>query len=183
VNGSGSAGRGCAHQRTCATAFGEAVPEAKRLAFRRDQTHNLNANDSHFYSWENRIVGLTPAEQPFLEDGMDDHLTYQTPLAPRNASKQNAHLVASLLHLMSHYSARSEREEPCIKLAAVIERHLTALSRLPGVDPVLRASCEQLSETWGDLVDVRLPVPTKRNIFARFMNLDRKRNARCSGVA
>jgi hypothetical protein len=115
---------------------------------------------------------------------MDDDFTDQPLLAPRDAGKQNARLLASLLHLMSHYSVRSGNEEPCIKLAVVIERHLTALSRLPGVDPVLRASCEQLSDTWGDLVDVRLlPVPTRRNIFARLMNIDRKGNAMRRGNA
>jgi hypothetical protein len=129
------------------------------------------------------MMELTLAERPFLEDGMDYHMTYQTPLAPQDFCNQNALLVGSLLHLMSHYSARSQHEEPCVKLAAVIERHLTALSRAPGVDPVLRASCEQLGEIWGDLVDVALPPPMKPNIFARFMNLDRKRNARCNGDA
>lgn len=114
---------------------------------------------------------------------MDYHLTYRTPVVPRDAVDQHARLVASLLHLMSHYSVRSEKEEPCIKLAAVIERHLTALSRLPGVDPVLRASCEQLSETWGDMVDVRLPVPTRRNIFARLMSMDRNRPGMRGGTA
>ena len=109
---------------------------------------------------------------------MDYHITYQAPLAPQDCCNQNALLVGSLLHLMSHYSARSQQEEPCLKLAAVIERHLAALSRVPGIDPVLRASCEQLSETWGDLVDVSLPVPTKSTLFARFMSLNQKRGLR-----
>lgn len=135
------------------------------------------------YICEDRFVELTLAERLFPEDGMDYYFTDQLLLTPRGAGNQNARLVASLLHLMSHYSVRSENEEPCIKLAVVIERHLTALSRLPGVDPVLRASCEQLSETWADLVDVRLPVPSKRNIFARLMNIERKGSARRGGNA
>lgn len=113
---------------------------------------------------------------------MDYQFTDRTLPAPQDSRNQNALLVASLLHLMSHYSARSQQDEPCLKLAAVIERHLTALARVPGVDPVLRASCEQLSETWGDLVDVRLPAPTRRNIFARFMNMDGKRSAAAGAV-
>jgi hypothetical protein len=80
-------------------------------------------------------------------------------------------LVASLLHLMSHYTARGDGEQPCVKLASVIERHLCALSRLPDIDPVLRATCEQLAERWAVLVDERLPrvQPAKQPLLARFM--------------
>lgn len=83
---------------------------------------------------------------------------------------QDALLVASLLHLMSHYTVRGESEQqPCVKLASVIERHLCALSRLPEIDPVLRATCEQLAEQWAGLVDAKLPAPSKQPLLARFM--------------
>lgn len=87
------------------------------------------------------------------------------------ARSQDVMLVASLLHLMSHYTARGEGEQPCVKLASVIERHLCALSRLPDVDPVLRATCEQLAERWAGLVDERMPrpQPAKQPLLARFM--------------
>ena len=84
---------------------------------------------------------------------------------------QDALLVASLLHLMSNYSARGDGEQPCVKLASVIERHLCALSRLPTIDPVLRATCEQLADQWANVVDTRLPppAPTRVPLLARFM--------------
>ena len=90
------------------------------------------------------------------------------PQAPRS---QDVLLVASLLHLMSHYTARTDGEQPCVKLASVIERHLCALSRLPDVDPVLRATCEQLADRWAGLVDEQLPrsQPTRQPLLARFM--------------
>nr|WP_229451908.1 hypothetical protein [Massilia niastensis] len=69
---------------------------------------------------------------------------------------------------MSHYTARGEGEPPCVKLASVIERHLCALSRLPEIDPVLRATCEQLAEQWAGMVDARLP-PARQPLLARFM--------------
>jgi hypothetical protein len=50
------------------------------------------------------------------------------------------------------------------------------LSRSSGVDPLLRATCEQLSEKWGDLVEVKLAPPAKRNFFARLISIDRKSN-------
>ena len=84
------------------------------------------------------------------------------------ARSQDVLLVASTLHLMSHY-ARADGEQPCVKLASVIERHLCALSRLPDADPVLRATCEQLAERWAGLVDEQLPRPVKQPLLARFM--------------
>jgi len=83
--------------------------------------------------------------------------------------KQDMLLVASLLHLMSHYTARAGGEQPCVKLASVIERHLSALARLPEIDPVLRATCEQLTERWAGLVDEQLPQPVRQPLLARFM--------------
>jgi len=68
-------------------------------------------------------------------------------------------LIATVLHLMSHYSTNSvlNREQGvCVKLAAVIERHLTILSELPGLAPVLRATCNQLSEQWALVVEQTL---------------------------
>ena len=62
-----------------------------------------------------------------------------TPTTPSTAGEprnQDTLLVASLLHLMSHYSAKGDGEPPCVKLASVIERHLCALARLPTIDPV-----------------------------------------------
>lgn len=84
---------------------------------------------------------------------------------------QDALLVASLLHLMSNYSARGDGEQPCVKLASVIERHLCALSRLPNIDPVLRATCEQLADQWANVVDAKLPAPApaRQPLLARFM--------------
>ena len=89
------------------------------------------------------------------------------------ARSQDTLLVASLLHLMSHYSARSPwpvgGEQPCVKLASVIERHLCALSRLPDIYPVLRATCEQLAERWAGLVDQQLPPPVKRSLLGQLI--------------
>ena len=65
-------------------------------------------------------------------------------------------LVCSALHLMSHYSAHGA---PCVKLASVIERHLKALAAHEGLTPVLRATCQQLSEQWAAVVDQALRAP------------------------
>ncbi|NNG23126.1 hypothetical protein [Telluria aromaticivorans] len=92
-------------------------------------------------------------------------------VSSQEARSQDVVLVASLLHLMSHYTARGDGEQPCVKLASVIERHLSALSRLPDIDPVLRATCEQLADRWAGLVDEQLPQPqrARQPLLARFM--------------
>ena len=38
-------------------------------------------------------------------------------LSSQEPRSQDVMLVASLLHLMSHYTARSDGEQPCVKLA------------------------------------------------------------------
>lgn len=107
---------------------------------------------------------------------MDDDFLDDTP-ASGTPSTRHALLVAALLHLMSQYTLRSvsrdprnpDDEGPCVKLAAVIERHLDALARLPDAEPVLRATCEQLRVKWEDLVDSRMPAPSKRPLLSRIL--------------
>jgi len=108
---------------------------------------------------------------------MDDDFLDDSPGAGTPSSR-HALLIAALLHLMSQYTLRSsqrgsgsadEGEGPCVKLAAVIERHLDALARLPDAEPVLRATCEQLRVKWEDLVDSRLPTPVKRPLLSRLL--------------
>jgi hypothetical protein len=76
---------------------------------------------------------------------------------PSPLSTQPELLVSAALHLMSHYSTRSAETGPCLKLAAVIERHLKALAGHADLTPVLRATCQQLSEQWAGVVADALP--------------------------
>ena len=74
-------------------------------------------------------------------------------------TRQPELLVSAALHLMSHYSAHAANGGSCIKLAAVIERHLKALAGHADLAPVLRATCGQLSEQWAAVVEQSLPRP------------------------
>jgi len=96
---------------------------------------------------------------------MKDHATEPSILSAPDMRHRDAVMIASLLHLMSHYTARDENDRPCVRLASVIERHLCALSRLPDLDPVLRATCEQLCEKWAGLVDDGMPRPVAKPSF------------------
>jgi hypothetical protein len=78
-------------------------------------------------------------------------------------------LVSSALHLMSHYSASAGQAAPCLKLASVIERHLRALAAHGGTNPVLRATCQQLSEQWAAVVDQAMPRPVRPSLFERLV--------------
>lgn len=78
-------------------------------------------------------------------------------------------LVSAVLHLMSHYTANVSESGDCIKLASVIERHLKALANLPNLAPVLRTTCQQLSEQWAAVVERAMPKPEKINFFARLV--------------
>lgn len=78
-------------------------------------------------------------------------------------------LVSAVLHLMSHYTANAQESSSCIRLASVIERHLKALADLPDLAPVLRATCQQLSEQWAVIVEKAMPQPDKFNLFTRLV--------------
>jgi hypothetical protein len=78
-------------------------------------------------------------------------------------------MLSAVLHLMSHYTAHHSAEGGCIKLASVIERHLKALASLPELAPVLSATCQQLSEQWGHVVERQLPPPERSSFLARIM--------------
>ncbi len=90
---------------------------------------------------------------------------------PDPAAPQPELLVSAALHLMSHYSASAGHSGPgpCIKLASVIERHLKALAGHADLSPVLRATCQQLSEQWEAVVDQALPRAARPGLLARFV--------------
>ncbi len=89
--------------------------------------------------------------------------------SPPAAPQQAQLLVSSALHLMTHYSAQAAQAGSCVKLASVIERHLKALASHGELTPVLRATCEQLSEQWAAVVDQALPPPAPRSLFGRVL--------------
>lgn len=89
--------------------------------------------------------------------------------APHSNAPQPELLLSAVLHLMSHYTARSSESGACIKLASVIERHLKALASLPGLSPVLQATCQQLSEQWAGEVERAMPRPSKSSLLSRIM--------------
>lgn len=88
---------------------------------------------------------------------------------PRYTSSNPDVLVAAALHLMSNYMSHPASSGGCTKLAAVIERHLRALTDRADLSPVLRATCGQLSEQWSAVVERALPAPGRTNFARRLL--------------
>ncbi|WP_426336235.1 hypothetical protein ACN9MY_24050 [Pseudoduganella sp. R-31] len=89
------------------------------------------------------------------------------------AARQPELMLSAVLHLMSHYTANAADNGGCVKLASVIERHLKALAALPDLSPVLRATCQQLCEQWGAVVEHARPPQERANFLARLMGRPR----------
>jgi hypothetical protein len=107
------------------------------------------------------------------------HLTKETLMAieaveqalqePSATPAQPELLVSAVLHLMSHYTAHQQESSGCARLASVIERHLKALADLPDLAPVLRATCQQLSEQWALVVEKAMPQPERFGLLSRLV--------------
>ena len=69
---------------------------------------------------------------------------------------------------ISDVVAQAGKAGSCVKLASVIERHLKALAGHGDLNPVLRATCQQLSEQWAEVVDKSLPPPARPRLFPSF---------------
>jgi hypothetical protein len=79
-------------------------------------------------------------------------------------------LVSAALHLMSHYSTQASERGACLKLAAVIERHLKALAALPQLSPVLQGTCTQLAEQWASHIEHATSRAGKPGLLLRVLN-------------
>ena len=66
-------------------------------------------------------------------------------------------LVSAVLQRISHFNTRSQENGTCAQAAATIEYHLRTLADLPNLAPVLRATCQQLSEQWAMVAERATP--------------------------
>jgi hypothetical protein len=69
-------------------------------------------------------------------------------------------LISTVLQLISRHGALAEANtdaETTSRSAATIEHHLKARAGLPDMEPILRTTCQQLSEQWGMLHEQQLP--------------------------
>lgn len=85
---------------------------------------------------------------------------------PRVASEL---LISAVLRLISQYGTLTDADT-ATQSAALIERHLKTLAGLPDMEPVLRATCQQLSEQWGMLQEQQIPKPTPSAFITRLIS-------------
>lgn len=75
-------------------------------------------------------------------------------------------LISAVLHLISQYNKHNPTADTCMQSAATIERHLRTLSTWPELAPMLRATCQQLSDQWMLSIEKALAKQkTKRSVL------------------
>jgi hypothetical protein len=90
------------------------------------------------------------------------------PSTPRVASEL---LISTVLQLISQYGARADMQgDSAMHSAAMIEGHLKTLASLPDMEPILRATCQQLSEQWGMLHERQMPKPASSAFITRLIS-------------
>jgi hypothetical protein len=79
-------------------------------------------------------------------------------------------LISAVLKLISQHGALNAADtEAVAHSAATIEQHLKTLAALPDMEPILRATCLQLSEQWGMLLEQQRPKPAPSAFPSAFM--------------
>jgi hypothetical protein len=80
-------------------------------------------------------------------------------------------LISTVLQLISQYGARADIQgDSAMHSAAMIESHLKTLATLPDMEPILRATCQQLSEQWGMLHEREMPKPASATFITRLIS-------------
>jgi hypothetical protein len=94
--------------------------------------------------------------------------TGKSAIRPRVASEL---LICSVLQLISRYGAVAANDaEAAMRSAAAIELHLRTLAALPDMEPILQATCQQLSEQWGMLLEQQAHKSTPSAFITRLIS-------------
>ena len=74
------------------------------------------------------------------------------------------------MQLISRHGALRMESGDAARSAAAIEQHLKTLADLPDMEPILRATCLQLSEQWGMLLEQQRPKPASSAFITRLIS-------------
>lgn len=88
-----------------------------------------------------------------------NHAANVIPLGAAKSRVASEFLISSVLQLISRHGTLTD-SEAVAHSAATIEQHLKTLADLPDMEPILRATCLQLSEQWGMLLEQQKPKPS-----------------------
>ncbi|RXZ33370.1 hypothetical protein D9O50_13530 [Oxalobacteraceae bacterium CAVE-383] len=79
-------------------------------------------------------------------------------------------MISAVLQLISRHGTLAAGSEDAVRSAAAIEQHLKTLAALPDMEPILRATCQQLSEQWGMLLEQQQPKPASSAFITRVIS-------------
>jgi len=117
---------------------------------------------------------LPPCIAPDFSKESTLHNSHCANVVPSGTAKSRVAselLISTVLQLISQHSALAETDaETAIRSAATIEHHLKTLAGLPGMEPILRATCQQLSEQWGMMHEHQLPKSTSSALITRLIS-------------
>jgi hypothetical protein len=100
-----------------------------------------------------------------------NHSANVIPLGTAKSRVASELLISSVLQLISQHGALAAMDtEASIRSAGTIERHLKTLAELPDMEPILRATCQQLSEQWGMLLEQQRPKPISSAFITRLIS-------------
>lgn len=80
-------------------------------------------------------------------------------------------LLSGVLQMISQHIVDADPNPDHVRLSAArIERRLKTLSNLPHMEPVLRATCQQLCEQWGTLTEQTVRKPASTTFITRLIS-------------
>jgi hypothetical protein len=103
-----------------------------------------------------------------------DHAANVIPLGAAKSRVASEFLISAVLQLISRHGTLAADTEAAAHSAATIEQHLKTLAALPDMEPILRATCLQLSEQWGMLLEQQQPKPTPSAFITRLISGSRQ---------
>jgi hypothetical protein len=102
------------------------------------------------------------------------HAANVIPLGAAKSRIASEFLISAVLQLISRHGTLAADSEAAAQSAATIEQHLKTLAGLPDMEPILRATCLQLSEQWGMLQEQRQPKQTSSAFITRLISGSRQ---------
>lgn len=99
-----------------------------------------------------------------------DHAIHPVPPGAAKSRVASEFLISAVLQLISRHGALASESEEAARSAATIEQHLKTLADLPDMEPILRATCLQLSEQWGMLLEQQRPKPASSAFLTRLIS-------------
>jgi hypothetical protein len=122
---------------------------------------------SHLFK-ETALQTEHPATHP------NTHAANVIPLGAAKSRIASEFLISAVLQLISRHGTLPADSDDAAQSAATIEQHLKTLAGLPDMEPILRATCLQLSEQWGMLLEQRQPKQTSSAFITRLISGSRQ---------